>query len=282
MSYFAIYNPASGSFDNNKIEYIIKYFRDKYAINFIPVKSEYQGFAKDFFKSARIEFLLIIGGDGFIRDVVEALYYNKVKTKLYFIPLGTVNVLCRELSIGSDYRYALKRFDINSDLLPMKIGIAGDKVFVQMFGLGFDAISVKNVSLKLKKYIGRYAYVISGIKSMFMKYRQINVFFNKKFYKPCHMIVSIGNLYAGSFKIYNKKADYFKVLIAEKSNFIELLKYLSHIFTFYKCLPIFLTNVIKLENVTDAQLDGDYVNFGGKDLIIRIVKTDLFIFKPRV
>jgi len=281
MSLYAIYNPASGSFDNDKIDYIIKYFRDNYSLNFIPVKSKYQGFAKDFFKSARAEFVLIIGGDGFIRDVVEGLYYNKVKTKVYFIPLGTVNILCRELSIGSDYRSALKRFDINSALLPMKIGIAGDRVFIQMLGLGFDAISVKNVSLNLKKYMGRYAYVISGIKSMFMKYKQINVFFDKKFYKPYHIIVSIGNLYAGSFKIYNKKSDCFKVLMAEKSNFTEVLKYLIHIFTFYKCLPIFLTSVIKLENVTDAQIDGDYVNFEGKDLLIRLVKTDLSIFKPR-
>ncbi|UOD34412.1 hypothetical protein DSN97_09655 [Deferribacteraceae bacterium V6Fe1] len=281
MSFYAIYNPASGSFDNDKIDYIIKYFRDNYSINFIPVKSEYQGFAKDFFKSGRFEFVLIIGGDGFIRDVVEGLYYNKVKTKVYFIPLGTVNVLCRELSIGSDYKSALQRFDISSGVLPMKIGIAGDKVFIQMLGFGLDAITVKNVSLNLKKYIGRYAYVVSGIKSILMKYSPINVFFDKKSYKPCHMIVNIGNLYAGSFKIYNKKSNYFKVLMVEKNNFTEILKYLIHIFTFYKCLPIFLTNVIKVENVTDAQIDGDYVNFKGKDLLIRLITSDLTIYKPR-
>ncbi|MBZ4672011.1 MAG: hypothetical protein JG762_241 [Deferribacteraceae bacterium] len=281
MSFYAIYNPASGSYSKSKIDYIIKYFSDNYSIDLVAVESKYQGFAKDFFESKNPKLVIIIGGDGFIRDVVEGLYYNKIKTKIYFIPLGTVNVLCRELSIGSNYKTALKRFDINSIALPMKIGIAGDRVFIQMMGLGLDAVSVKNINLNIKKYIGKYAYVISGIKGILMKYTPINVFFDKKFYKPCHMIVSIGNLYAGSFKIYNKKSDYFKVLMAEKNNFKEILKYLIHIFTFYKCLPIFLTNVIKIENVKDAQLDGDYVNFDGKDLLIRLVTTDLSILKPR-
>ncbi|MCB4204120.1 hypothetical protein LF845_03990 [Deferribacterales bacterium Es71-Z0220] len=281
MSFYAIYNPASGSYSKSKIDYIIKYFSDNYSIDLVAVESKYQGFAKDFFESKNPKLVIIIGGDGFIRDVVEGLYYNKIKTKIYFIPLGTVNVLCRELSIGSNYKTALKRFDINSTALPMRIGIAGDRVFIQMMGFGLDAVSVKNINLNIKKYIGKYAYVISGIKGMLMKYTTINVFFDKKFYKPCHMIVSIGNLYAGSFKIYNKKSDYFKVLMAEKNNFKEILKYLIHIFTFYKCLPIFLTNVIKIENVKDAQLDGDYVNFDGKDLLIRLVTTDLSILKPR-
>ncbi|MDK2793315.1 MAG: hypothetical protein PWQ25_2178 [Deferribacteres bacterium] len=280
MKVYGIYNPASGSFDISQINYCVSYFENKYKLKIEIVESKYPKFSNDFFKNNFADLVIVFGGDGFIRDVVEGLYINKISCLVYFIPFGTVNVLCRELKIGTSYKKALNNFSLNSKKLPLNIGLAGDKVFVQMFGIGFDAASVKNVNIRLKKNIGRYAYVISALKNIFGKFDIHQIYFDKKKFQTEHLIVNIGNFYAGSYKIYNKFSDKFKILISEDIGFFGLIKFLIHIFTPFKILDIKLAGVVKIENVTDAQIDGDYVNFDGKGIYVRLINTKIFILKP--
>ncbi len=107
------------------------------------------------------EFMVVAaGGDGTIAEVANGLIGSQ--TALGIIPLGTANVLAKEYKLSTTPRaiantLAYKRCQ---RLWP---GVAqlpgGQRVFVQMLGLGFDGAVVKGVQPMLKRAIGKGAYV---------------------------------------------------------------------------------------------------------------------------
>jgi len=82
------------------------------------------------------EAVVVAGGDGLVNEVANALWGSAVAVGV--LPLGTGNVLARELGIPLAWRAAC-------DLLPrcvpraVDVGRAGDRHFVLMAGFGWDA-----------------------------------------------------------------------------------------------------------------------------------------------
>jgi len=107
------------------------------------------------------------GGDGTINEIINGMVRSAVP--LGILPLGTTNVLARELSLPLDAIGAMKRM-INSAPQYISLGrislSAGDRFFCLMAGIGFDARAVFDVSRRLKKYSGEAAYIISGIRNL--------------------------------------------------------------------------------------------------------------------
>lgn len=281
MKTVAIYNPQSGSYSRKKLDYCINFLSKKVNNEIIRVESKYSGFAMDYFRTERPEMLFIFGGDGFINEVIKALFGNDVKTYIYPLPFGTVNVFCREYKIGANFRDALERFDFKffSDIY---LGVFERNVFIQMLGVGFDAMAVKNVDLKIKHYAGRYSYFLAGLKSLASKYKSFRVSFNGLTFNPSHLLVSIGENYGGEFKIAKYKEGCFSVIMAEDKGFINMLKYLFHIFTFYKNKKIYYTGLLRISGVKEVQIDGEHCPVNDEELVIEIVKSKLKLVLPDI
>lgn len=108
---------------------------------------------------AGLDMVIAAGGDGTVNDVIQAL--AGYRTALGVLPTGTVNVWAREMGIG------LSAVDARETLLHgvrrrVDLGRAGQRYFLMMAGIGFDAEVARRVEhgrlkrfgLKLLEYLG--------------------------------------------------------------------------------------------------------------------------------
>lgn len=111
------------------------------------------------------------GGDGTVNEVASSLVGSD--TPLGILPLGTVNVLARQLGIPFDVSQAIRTIAIGQTRR-IDIGCASNRHFTLMAGFGFDAEIVATVLQPLKDVIGASAYVIKGLE-MLAKYQATDV-----------------------------------------------------------------------------------------------------------
>jgi len=141
------------------------------------------------------------GGDGTIAEVAAGLAGSK--TALGVIPLGTANVLALELELPFAPRAiaAALAFGRTRTLWP---GVAthagGTRLFVQMVGVGLDAQVVHAMPRRLKRIMGRGAYVAMTLREMARyNYRKLNVRIDDAIVQAESVVISKGCLYAGHY-----------------------------------------------------------------------------------
>ncbi|MEB3236263.1 MAG: diacylglycerol kinase family protein [Candidatus Sericytochromatia bacterium] len=114
------------------------------------------------------ETILVAGGDGSINEVLPVLVGTDVS--LGILPVGTANVLARELGIGTDLSRALeilrgghaRRIDVGRLMRPGE----PDRFFCAMTGIGFDAVSMMGEDLGLlKERLGRGAFALTAMRT---------------------------------------------------------------------------------------------------------------------
>ncbi len=103
--------------------------------------------------------LVVAGGDGTVNEAVQGLVGSA--TALAVIPLGTVNLWAYELGLPSQAAAAARTL-IAGTRRAVDVGRAGDRYFLLMAGLGFDAAVTGAVDLKLKHAVGRLAYALAA------------------------------------------------------------------------------------------------------------------------
>jgi len=103
--------------------------------------------------------LVVAGGDGTVNEAVQGLVGSA--TALAVIPLGTVNLWAYELGLPSQAAAAARAL-IAGTRRAVDVGRAGDRYFLLMAGLGFDAAVTGAVDLTLKHSVGRLAYALAA------------------------------------------------------------------------------------------------------------------------
>lgn len=111
-----------------------------------------------------VDHLCIVGGDGTVRDVAGALAANSELPTLSVFPMGTINLLARETLYSRDPR----RFAAHLlSAVPARSHYAaavGDRLFFACASVGPDSAAVARVSTRLKRLIGRLAYVVAFLR----------------------------------------------------------------------------------------------------------------------
>jgi YegS/Rv2252/BmrU family lipid kinase len=103
------------------------------------------------------DLVVAAGGDGTVSDVAEALVHTDVP--LGILPVGTANVLARELSIpiGLDGACALMVGEhMATSIDAMQVG---DNYFVLHIGIGIDSLMIRDTERAAKRRFGRAAYL---------------------------------------------------------------------------------------------------------------------------
>ncbi len=109
---------------------------------------------------ADVDAVVGVGGDGTLNEIIGGLLARRESPPpLGVIPLGTANVIARELGIPLNDDAAIARIIATAQPTHIHVGSANGQAFVQMAGCGFDARVVAHVSLRLKRHVGRLAYV---------------------------------------------------------------------------------------------------------------------------
>lgn len=118
---------------------------------------------------AGADLILVAGGDGTVRAVAEALADAKADADLGIVPLGTGNLLARNLGVPiNDVPAAVERA-LSGDALPVDVGWVDVDLengrerhaFVVMIGFGIDAHMIAETNEDLKARAGWLAYVES-------------------------------------------------------------------------------------------------------------------------
>lgn len=144
--------------------------------------------------------IVAAGGDGTLNEVINGLAPSTIP--LAFIPLGTVNVLALEIGLPFDL-LAAAEVAVNGVPTPVGLGQAGERKFLLMAGIGFDAQVVRAVDSRVKRRIGRFAYVVAAIKTLCQwQTSQLTVTLaDGSVQSAGSVIIGNGRLYGGRFSL---------------------------------------------------------------------------------
>ena len=152
--------------------------------------------------AAGAELVVAAGGDGTIAEVASGLIGSDVK--LGVIPLGTANVLAHEYALPFAPRAvaAALAFGRTRPLWPgiAAVADAGQRVFVQMLGVGFDAEVVRRVRPGEKRLFGRFAYAIEAARALAAyDFAPLHLALDGIETEAASVIVTKGRLYGGPY-----------------------------------------------------------------------------------
>ncbi len=107
-----------------------------------------------------VDRVVVIGGDGTVNEALNGLAGSDVP--LAIVPTGTVNVLALELGLPLDPPDAV-RVAAEARATRIDLGLAGERYFALMAGVGFDADVVSRVRPVMKRALKELAFVLQGL-----------------------------------------------------------------------------------------------------------------------
>lgn len=105
--------------------------------------------------------LVVVGGDGTVNEVVNGLRGTSIP--LGIIPSGSVNVLSLELGLPRSVERACAVV-VAGRIRDLDVGVVNGRRFALMVGVGFDALTVKNIDLTAKRRYGEAAFVATALR----------------------------------------------------------------------------------------------------------------------
>lgn len=243
---------------------------------------------------AGVQVAIAAGGDGTVRAVAQAL--EGTDTPLGIIPMGTGNLLARNLSIPTDrfewaLRVALWGQDSVIDAARLRTKPDGEQMlFAVMAGLGYDAAVMSSTSESEKSKIGWLAYVKSGSRKLIGKPSTVYVQYDEKpaVTQKVRAVIggNCGRVQGGIELIPGAVIDdgYLDVLTVSPKNVAQWAGVLTSIIGRSRKGPH--TNVTRCKKVTvrsdhqlDVQVDGDVLGVT-KFLELTVVPSALTVRTP--
>jgi YegS/Rv2252/BmrU family lipid kinase len=143
--------------------------------------------------------IVAAGGDGTVNEVVNGLCPSS--RPLAVLPLGTGNVLASEIGMPHAPE-ALAQVIAEAPARPIWPGIAGGRLFIAMAGAGFDAEVLGALGARLKRQVGKLAFVWAISRCLF-RYRRTEFVVETADgeQRAVWVIVVTGRRYAGNFVV---------------------------------------------------------------------------------
>jgi len=217
--------------------------------------------------------IIAAGGDGTINEVINGMVKSDVP--LAILPLGTTNVLAKELGIPEYFNGAMetavsrKPRTVSLGRIELNPGTdsAYSRYFCLMAGIGFDGKAVHDINPAVKKKSGKAAYIFSGIKNL-LHYSPNQLFYNidGKEYEGFSSVTGKAGKYGGNFKI-TPDADLSNpelyTCIFQGNKRSDLLRYVFKIMTgrlFDERDIVYLKSAtVEVLGTAHIQIDGDYL-----------------------
>lgn len=160
-----IHNPASGTFNEVRLDVLVRAFQACGAQVRIG-RTEKDGLFEIY---PECDLVCVSGGDGALRLVVASMVRAGLSKPLCIFPAGTVNLIARELGYASDPEIFAR--EVMAGFLQKQVArleapliTSDDQPFVACISAGPDGQAVARHSPALKKRIGGAAYAWSLIK----------------------------------------------------------------------------------------------------------------------
>lgn len=194
-----IYNPTAGIASARRAQRVLKTLLKMGAVVTLrrtARRGDAEAFASEA-SQAMFDVVVAAGGDGTINEVVNGLAGTALP--LAVIPLGTANVLAAEIDLPRRAR-DLARMILSGKTRAVCIGVANQRHFIMMAGAGFDAHLVAHVDPRVKRVLGKAAYVLEALRGMFrFAYPTYRVTIDGIPWTAASVIVANGHYYGGRF-----------------------------------------------------------------------------------
>lgn len=194
-----IYNPTAGASRRARFESVVAALRHL-PCELTMAETTYRGHAEELARTAaaaNFDVVAACGGDGTVNEIINGLSGKDIA--LGIIPLGTANVLAGEIGLTRDPQKIAEALALGP-IRAVHVGQANGRRFTMMAGIGFDALVVSTVSLKLKKWIGPLAYVWESMRqSARYGFQAHDVTIDGVAYRPVSMVACKGRHYGGPY-----------------------------------------------------------------------------------
>jgi diacylglycerol kinase (ATP) len=197
--FFLVTNPAAGIGGLPLIEGVVaRLERGGAVITRAPYGSlaEARAAARDAAACGGFDAIIAAGGDGTIRQVACAVI--GFSTPLGIIPVGTGNVLAREIGLTINPA-ALATTLSAGRRVEVPCAEANGEPFLLMAGVGFDARVLAELDQRWKSRVGKLAYAGPLLAALAQPLDQLRVVLDGRPYRACWAVIANARHYAGGF-----------------------------------------------------------------------------------
>jgi diacylglycerol kinase (ATP) len=173
--------------------------------------------------------IVAAGGDGTVNEVVNGI--AGLDVSLGVLPMGTVNVLACELDLPTTQLEQCWEIIQEGFTRSIDLAMANDQYFVQLAGVGLDALAVRETDLNMRKTIGPISYVFATAQIIGRPAPRLEICFDEReTIGGCFVLVGNGRFYGGPLSFFpNAKNDdgLLDVLVFKHQGYLDIIRYLQ-------------------------------------------------------
>ena len=222
MKAIFIYNPESGS---GKIKKNITYIKEKLKTKYDDVEIYESKSKEDLIekasKSSSYDALIFSGGDGTFNDIITGIAALEKRPVLGYLPSGTANDIGKNLKLSKNYKKALKVI-LEGNIMKHDVGVINDEhYFMYVVAAGTFSVVSYRTKRKIKKNLGKLAYLFEGIKDLFnpevVEFKLKFAGYEEEHKAPLVLVVNSKSVGGIKFNYQGHRNDgYFDILVFKK------------------------------------------------------------------
>ncbi len=292
-----IYNPESGKGKiKNKEKYIVDRLSSKFDVE--VVHSQYAGNISKVILERGNEFSIIVGagGDGTLNEIIDCVMRLENKPKIGYIPSGTVNDVAHSLYIPRKTKKAVENI-LTGQPFSHDIMKINDRYGIYVCAAGLFTDTSYVTDQKIKKKLGKVAYMFNGAKSIFKtKAVNLKLSYEGGEIEGKYAIILINNSrYTAGMKVnryVNLNDGLVDVMLVEsKKDIVKFHTIVRTIFMFLRGINHYINkkhvhhfqlHEFKVEtgDNTVINLDGEKVSAGSFN--VEVIKSGVEIIVPKI
>lgn len=208
--YPVIFNPRARSQKGGRVLRFIEKHGNRLSLH----PTHHAGEAREIaarFAAAGEPVVIAAGGDGTLNEVVNGLIGTQ--TLLGVLPAGTMNVFAREM--GIPFNSLERAFQVIEQGFVQEVDLFGANgaPFVQMAGVGFDAMVIEETTWESKKMLGPLAYLVAAVKVLGAHPPKLEILCaDGRREEGVAVLAGNGALYGGQFKVFRNAKNHDSML----------------------------------------------------------------------
>jgi YegS/Rv2252/BmrU family lipid kinase len=173
--------------------------------------------------------IVAAGGDGTVNEVVNGI--AGLDVSLGILPIGTMNILAYELGLPTTQLEQCWEIIQLGFTRSIDLAMANNQYFVQLAGVGLDALAVRETDLNMRKTIGPISYVFAAAQIIGRPAPRLEICFNEReTMGGCFVLVGNGRFYGGPLAFFpDAKNDdgLLDVLLFKHQGYLDIIRYLQ-------------------------------------------------------
>lgn len=173
--------------------------------------------------------IVAAGGDGTVNEVVNGI--AGLDVSLGILPIGTMNVFACELGLQTQQFERCWEIIQEGFTRSIDLAIANDQYFVQLAGIGLDALAVKETDVNVRKTIGPISYIFAAAQIIGRPAPRLEICFNElETMGGCFVLVGNGRFYGGPLSFFPDARNddgLLDVLVFRHQGYLDIIRYLQ-------------------------------------------------------